>query len=172
MNIFQIQGNPHYFDTLAAVSKVAVFWSNAKKTNFLPENNSQKQSVLFCFVLCVEASVWNRCIAGKYCTKLLFHFWTDSDYNLLAKTTSMLTLEKVKGQSACKCFFYCGKTHHRNSHQEWNAQKFTQGINCPGILLLLWQSQCLPKWFACWFPTQKLYKLFILKRLMLDCRNN
>lgn len=46
--------NPHYFDTLATVSKVAVFWSNSKKTNFLPENNSQNQSVFFLFY------VWNH----------------------------------------------------------------------------------------------------------------
>lgn len=85
------------FGHLFTVSKVAVFWSNAKKTNFLPENNFQKQKisfrvffdfcvVLFCFFVNVCKHQFKTGVllasAAQSCSFPFSYFFTDSGYSL------------------------------------------------------------------------------------------
>jgi len=128
MNIFQIQGNLCFLDVLVTDSKVAVFWSNAKKTNFLLENNSQKQRLSFRIFFQFFLFLMSKNITSKqvyfwqvlHKAALFSHFSTDSGYSLLAKTTAMPILEMVKekDRAPANVSLTCGKTHHRSLHKE------------------------------------------------------
>lgn len=130
MNVFQIQWNPCLLDILITLSKVAVFWSNARKTDFLPENNSQKQRLsfrafFFFFKMCksiISKQVY--CWQVLHNAALFSHFSTDFGYIFLAKTTSVPIPEKLKekDKAPANVSFTSSKTHHRCLQKEWIFQ--------------------------------------------------